>query len=140
MCMLGNYFGFSVFAQKYNGMNYATFLFISSYCLNEKDIYSHFALLILYKKNKDLRYIFLSLLCSTWGYYCILPVFFVPASFVKECTDLLMSKSKSLLIVFVAYHHNANVNPRGYNEFISRFCVYYYYVLVLCSRTRTQST
>ena len=49
--------------------------------------------------------------------------FFVPVSFVKECTDLLMSKSKSLLIVFVAYHHNANVNPRGYNEFISRFCV-----------------
>ena len=57
------------------------------------------------------------------GHYCILPVFFVPVSFVKECTDLLMSKSKSLLIVFVAYHHNANVNPRGYNEFISRFCV-----------------
>ena len=124
VCMLGNYFGFSVFAEKYNGMNYATFLFISSkYYLNEKDIYSHFSLFILYKKNKDLRYIFLSLLCSTWGHYCILPVFFVPVSFVKECTDLLMSKSKSLLIVFVAYHHNANVNPRGYNEFISRFCV-----------------
>ena len=101
--------------------------------LSNRARYSHFALFILYKKKQGFEIFFLSLLCSTWGHYCILPVFFVPASFVKECTDLLMSKSKSLLIVFVAYHHNANVNPRGYNEFISRFCV------LGSMKTRTQS-
>ena len=42
---------------------------------------------------------------------------------VKDDFKILNGQSKSLLIVFVAYHHNANVNPRGYNEFISRFCV-----------------
>ena len=109
-----------------NIMEWIVLLFYLYPVLSNRARYSHFALFILYKKKQGFEIFFLSLLCSTWGHYCILPVFFfVPASFVKECTDLLMSKSKSLLIVFVAYHHNANVNPRGYNEFISRFCVYY---------------
>ena len=106
------------------------------YYLTELDILTlHY---LFYIKNRDLRYFFLSLLCSTWAHGGIIAYyqfFFVPTSFVKECTDLLMSKSKSLLIVFVAYHHNANVNPRGYNEFISRFCVYI--LVLLCSKTLT---
>ena len=114
-----------------NIMEWIVLLFYLYPVLSNRARYSHFALFILYKKKQGFEIFFLSLLCSTWGHYCILPVFFVPASFVKECTDLLMSKSKSLLIVFVAYHHNANVNPRGYNEFISRFCVYLYYSITM---------
>ena len=122
VCMLGNYFGFSVFAEKYNGI---VLLFYLYPVLSNRARYSHFALFILYKKNRDLRYFFFLYCAVHGGIIAYYQFFFVPASFVKECTDLLMSKSKSLLIVFVAYHHNANVNPRGYNEFISRFCVVY---------------
>ena len=66
MCMLGNYFGFSVFAEKYNGMNYATFLFISSYYLNEQDILTlHYLFHI--KKTQGFEIFFLFLYCAVHG-------------------------------------------------------------------------